>query len=182
MHFVFLHLCKDLFDMCVATILKSGAFFSVSASVGTLFLFLEEVCMQKSKSILFNTLGVVLGAAGGTISYFIAYWILFDLIPLIPLIPSLLSWPVDYEWYALTGVLTVDIFVGIGICAFFCNVTETKYNYGVIILSVINVLRYLNGFIQNIVNNGFSFSLLFAYGFAFACIFFAFYSGLNNNE
>lgn len=138
--------------------------------------------MKIAKPILFNTLGVILGAVGGTIAYFISYWILFELIPLIPFIPKLISWPVDYEWYALTGVLGIDVFAGVGICAFFCNFTETKYNYGVIILSIINILRYLNGFIQNIINNGFTFSLLFAYGFAFVAIFVAFGSGLNNNE
>lgn len=138
--------------------------------------------MRTTKSILFNILGIVLGAVGGTISYFIAYWVLFKFIPLIPLIPAIISWPVDYEWYALTGVLGVDAFAGIGICTFFCNMVETKYNYGVIVLSVINILRYLNGFIQNTNDSGLTFALLFVYGFAFLVLCIAFGSGLKNNE
>lgn len=129
--------------------------------------------MKNSKAILFNILGVILGAVGGTLIYFFAEWIFFDLIPCIPFIPMLISWPVDYEWYALTGALCVDIFTGIGICAYFCNLVETKINYGVLILTVINVLRYLSGFIMNIIANGFAFSLLFVYGLAFIGIFVA---------
>ena len=138
--------------------------------------------MKAAKPIFFNTIGVILGAIGGTLAYFVVAWILFDIIPLIPFIPAILSWPVDYEWYALTGALGTDIFAGIAICTFFCNFSETKYNYGVIILSIINVVRYINGFIQNVVNNGFSFSLLFVYILALIAIFVAFGTGLNNNE
>ena len=136
--------------------------------------------MKNLKSIGLNVLGVVLGSIGGTLIYFFAEWLLFDLIPCIPFIPKLISWPVDYEWYALTGVLCADIGVGIGICSYFCNLVKTRINYGVVALAIINALRYLNGFIAHIMNNGFTFSLLFVYGIAFICILVASISLIEN--
>ncbi len=123
----------------------------------------------KGKTTLYNILGVVLGVIGGLIAYYLAT-LIFALLGEIRFIAALLSWPVDFEWYALTGILFADIFVGIGICKYFCDKTEATLNYGVIVLIIINVIRYISGFVKNIVSIGFSFPLLLVYIMALGAI------------
>lgn len=179
MHFASLHFCKELFNVCVAAMLKSGAFF-VRGFGYALFYFGVEI-MKIVKPVFFNIVGVVLGIASSIIVYNIAAWIFLSFLPKIPLIPNLLSWPVSYEWYALTGIITADIFAGVAACAFFCNLSTVKYNYGVIFVSLINLVRYVIDFINVINLNGFSFSMLLPYGVALISIFVAFSSGIEND-
>ena len=138
--------------------------------------------MKIVKPAFFNIIGVLLGIASSIIVYNIAAWIFLSFIPKIPFIPYLLSWPVSYEWYALTGIITADIFAGVAACAFFCNLSTTKYNYGVILVSLINLVRYVTDFINAINLNGFSFSMLLPYGVALLSIFVAFSSGIENDS
>ncbi|MBQ9860942.1 MAG: hypothetical protein IJO75_01650 [Clostridia bacterium] len=120
--------------------------------------------MKTLKTILSNTVGVVLGYAGGTLVFLIVQWILLSLVPMIPIIPKLLSWPVDYEWYAMVGISFSEILVGLLICKFFCELTKTNWNYGVIILGVIQLIRYIYNMIHTFATSGFQFSILTSFG------------------
>ncbi len=136
---------------------------------------------SKGKIFLFNVIGIILGIVGGLLAYNIIAFV-FAILAKIPIIPQLMSWPVDFEWYCLTGILCADIFAGISICKYFCDKADAKLNYGIIVLTIINVIRYINGLIQNIDTFGFSFSIIFVYIFAFGSIFVAFVSSVSNNE
>ena len=138
--------------------------------------------MNIVKKIVSNMGGLVLGFVGGALVCELAKWVFLSLLPQVPFIPALLSWPVDYEWYAFIGVLAADVFAGVGICKFFCDLTETKLNYGVLVLSLINAVRYIIGLIGNIANQGFSLSLLFVYIVAFGGILFAYLSCVANQK
>lgn len=129
--------------------------------------------MRSLKNVSLNVAGVALGYLVGVIATLIAQWFLFTLIPKIPIIPTILSWPVDYGWYALVGVYSADIFFGTGICATICGLSDWRVNYGVIVLSVINIVRYIAMMIGSFGENGFRFSILIIYLLAILGILYA---------
>lgn len=137
--------------------------------------------MKIFKTLIFNLLGVILGLLGGALFYNLAY-LLFDWLGQFTFITKLLSWPIDYTEYALTGIFLIDILSCTAICKLLCEFSHAKYNYGIIAVSVINFIRYIYGFILNISSFGFSFSLLIVYVFAFGAIIIAFTSTIINEK
>ncbi len=126
--------------------------------------------MNRGKTILLNAVGVIAGYVAGCIASLLAEWIFFGLLPQIPIIPQILSWPVDYGWYALVGVYSADIFLSFSICTSICDKTEAAIRWGVLILSIIHVIRYISMMIQTLSENGFSFWILLIYLAAIGCI------------
>ncbi len=132
------------------------------------------------KAVLWNLLGVILALIGGELVEVVARWLFLSVLPEIPLITSLLSWPVDYSVYALTSVVTVNILASVGIAAFFGKLGETHINFAVVIISLINAIRYISGFITGISNFGLSLELLIVYVVAFGTIIFSFISSVSD--
>lgn len=128
--------------------------------------------MRGLKNGLLNIAGIILGYLGGLGGTLIAEWLFYTLIPQIPIIPTILSWPVDYGWYALVGVYSVDIFLGMSICVGLCGLSDWKMNYGAIFLSIVNFIRYIFLMIGAFNENGFKFSILLIFLLAFAGIVF----------
>ncbi len=133
------------------------------------------------KAVLWNFLGIILALIGGELVEVIARWLFLSVLPEIPLITSLLSWPVDYSVYALTSVVTVNILASVGIAAFFGKSGGTHINFAVVIISLINAIRYISGFITGISNFGFSLELLIVYVVAFGTIIFSFISNVSDD-
>ena len=133
------------------------------------------------KVFVFNFLGIILGLLGGALSYNLAA-MLFEWLGKFGFITKLLSWPVDYVEYALTGIFLIDIASSVAICVWLCEISHAKYNYGIIVVSIVNLVRYIYGFALNISSFGFSFDLLFVYIFAFGAIIIAFVSAITNEK
>lgn len=119
--------------------------------------------MKGLKIFLLNTVGFVLGYAANALAYYIAN-LIFGLIGSIRFISNLLSWPVDFKTYAATGALYISVAIGIFVCNFFCNLVDSKMNYGTIFFGLINALTSLIMMILMFANNGFHFDILFFYG------------------
>lgn len=116
-----------------------------------------------AKKIWFNVLAVFAGLAGGTIGFWIGKFLLVNVLGKIPFIPKLLSWPVEYEWYAMIGIISLSLWGGLWPCGKLCNLAKTKYNYGLVVWGVFNVIYYIVVMVTNFSLEGFSFSMLILY-------------------
>lgn len=138
--------------------------------------------MKVGKVILWNLLGIVLGLLGGGLAQLVSQWLMLSVLPEIPLITSLLSWPVDYSVYALVAIVSVDILAAAGIASFFGEFGNTHINFAVVVVSLVNAVRYISNLVTNISESGFSFGLLVVYVVAFGAIVFAFMAGVSEKE
>ncbi|MBQ2389595.1 MAG: hypothetical protein II305_06035 [Clostridia bacterium] len=115
------------------------------------------------KIILFNIIGFVAGIIATTILFYILKFLLINIIGQIPIVTKFLSWPCDYEYYALCTIIIFSVGPGMSTCAYFCNLVEAKYNYGVIVLGIFGALYYLIEMIMFFSVNGFRFIMLVVY-------------------
>lgn len=110
------------------------------------------------KNIGLHTLAIILGMLVDAIIYTIAGYLLIDLIGSIPLIANLISYPVDYSWYALVTVFSASAFSGIYVCYKICSISKTKYNYGLAIYGIIYIIDFISRMVESFSEYGFSFS------------------------
>lgn len=113
------------------------------------------------KKVLFNILGIIAGYITGVLGYLLCYFLFFGIIGNIPIIRSILSYPVDFEEYALIGTVFGYAYASIVPCNFICKLGEAKYNYGSLILAIICVIRMISITIEHAITNGFSFAVIF---------------------
>ena len=119
--------------------------------------------MRVVKGIGFNLLGIVLGIIGGNLAYKIAVFIFADLLGSLGFLTKILSWPVPYDYYALTGIAGVHAYVSIGIAMFFGTLANTKIRYSCIVVGLNGLLSYLLMLISNFSEEGFSFKILLVF-------------------
>lgn len=132
---------------------------------------------MKFKNVVWNLAGLLAGIATALIVNAISHYVFFDLIPKIPAIPSFLSWPVSYDWYAITGVILVTFGASFGVATALCSHAKSKFKYGVTVLLVLGAVYFVITLISYLINNGFSWPALAIYGFAIiTCIVFLFES------
>lgn len=116
-----------------------------------------------AKKFWFNVLAVAAGLVCGQIGFWIGKFLFMDVLGKIPIIPKIISWPVDYEWYAITGTIALSLWGGLWACGKLCNLAQTKYNYGLIVWGAINVIYYLIAMVNYFALYGFAFSMLVLY-------------------
>ena len=68
------------------------------------------------RKIIVNVLGFIAGYYAGALAFLLARWLFFDVLGEISIIRSILSQPVDYGVYAITGVIFIDAMVSLKIC------------------------------------------------------------------
>lgn len=112
------------------------------------------------RKIFFNILGFCSGYYVGGVAVIIAKWLLFDLLGQMKILTTILSWPVDYGTYALTGVIYVDAFVSLFVCSFVTKFAKTEYKYSCFVLGITRILQYLINLIKTTIENGFSLSVI----------------------
>lgn len=112
------------------------------------------------KAILFNILGFYAGYYIGGLAVIFAKYLFVDLLGKISFLTSILSWPVEYETYALTGIIFIDAGVSLGICSFISRLGKTKINYSCFVLSAFRVISYISSLITTIASKGFNFSFI----------------------
>lgn len=115
------------------------------------------------KIILFNIIGFVAGIIATIILFYILKFLLINIIGQIPTVTRFLSWPCDYEYYALFTMIIFSVGPGMSTCGWFCNLVEAKYNYGVIVLGIFGALYQLIKMIVFFSANSFSFIMLVGY-------------------
>ncbi len=113
------------------------------------------------KIIGMNLIGLILAAVVYQIAVSIFGWLFIDVLGKVRFITKILSWPVDYYYYALTGILCAAMAASFPTCNFFCNLAKSKLNYGTIIFGISNALYHLISMILTFINNGFNLSFLF---------------------
>lgn len=124
-----------------------------------------------------NLIGLILAFLVQSLTIMLAKWLFIDIIGNIPFIPKLLSWPVDYYYYAYTGAMFAGVYTSISTCNFFCNLVNSKLNYATLIFGIISSIYYLIIMISTFINNGFSFSfMLISVFIVLAYLYFAFSS------
>ena len=115
------------------------------------------------KIILFNIIGFIVGIITTIILFYILKFLFINIIGQISIVTKFLSWPFDYEYYALFTMIIFSVGPGMSICGWFCNLVEAKYNYGVIVLGILGALYSLIEMIMFFSANGFRFIMLVAY-------------------
>lgn len=115
------------------------------------------------KVLLFNIIGFAIGIIATTASYYILKFLLIDVLGKVSFITKFISWPCDYEYYALCTMIIFSVGAGISTCTYFCNLVKTKYNFGVLILGILGALNYLLKMILYFNVNGFHFIMLIVY-------------------
>ena len=112
--------------------------------------------------LIFNILSLVLGYLGGMIVYRLAFFIFVELLGQLR-IASLISWPVDYSFYATIIVFFATAFTTIGIGNYFCKKSNFRIHFGTIILNWFYMIYYIIEMIATFATSGFSFSSLLLY-------------------
>ena len=113
-----------------------------------------------ARKLCFNVFAALAGLIGSALGSWIGQLLFINVLGMIPLLPKLLSWPVEYGWYALTGIATFSLFAGFFPCSALCNLAKTKFNYGLVIWGGINVVLYIKEMIIAFLINEFSFTIL----------------------
>ena len=132
---------------------------------------------MKFKNVVWNLAGLFAGIIIAVIVNVVSHYVFFDLIPKIPIIPSFLSWPVSYDWYAMTGVILVTFGASFGVANVLCGHAKSRIKYGVTVLLVLGAIYFVITLISHLTTNGFSWPALTIYGFAIiTCIVFLFES------
>ena len=138
--------------------------------------------MRIVKAIGFNLLGVILGIIGGNLAYKIASFILINLLGNLGWLKEILSWPVPYYYYALTGIAGAHAFASIGIANFFGTLANTKIKYSCIIVGLDGFLGYLLRLIGVFSEEGFSFKILIVFLVMMSFFVFMTFSSLINED
>lgn len=113
-----------------------------------------------TKKIVFNALGFIAGYVAVAIAYSVARWLFIDVLGSIGIIRNLLSWPVDYTTYAISGILLVENFAGMFTCSAITKIGKSQYNYSCILLGVVRIIVWIATVIETWAEFGFSFDLL----------------------
>ena len=119
--------------------------------------------MRLLKAIGFNFLGAVVGIVAGNIAYKIASLILIDLLGKLGWLTPILSWPVPYYYYALTGIAAAQAAASITTASFFSTLANTKIRFCNIIVGLYGIITYISYLVYNLSENGFSFKMLFVF-------------------
>ena len=82
--------------------------------------------MKILKNISLHFSGIILGNTATTLSFLALYWLLVKIIGSIPFIANLISYPVDFSWYATIGVIGGSAFIGMALCTALCKISKTK--------------------------------------------------------
>ena len=134
-----------------------------------------------AKIIFFNFIGLFAGYFLGHYAQMLAKYIFVDLLGEIRLITSILSWPVEYETYALTGMIFADAAATLLPCALISKFGGAKINYSCILLGILRVATYIYGLIITLSENGFDFSFVWT---LIMCLIlfvaFTFYTAMND--
>lgn len=112
------------------------------------------------RKIFFNAIGFLAGHYIGSIAVVIMTYILIDFLGQFEFLTAFLSWPVEYETYALTGIIFADAAVSLNICRFVSAWGKAKQNYSCYALAGMRILSYINAAISAVVQNGFNFSFI----------------------
>ncbi len=112
------------------------------------------------KITLFNILGFVSGIITNIIVWALLRFVFIGVLGKIKFITAFISWPVDYEYYALVTIVLGAAFSGAAVCSFICNKVIARYNYAIIVYGLGYFLLYIVDMIMYLVNYGFSFSYL----------------------
>lgn len=113
-----------------------------------------------ARKFWFNVLATLLGLAGEGIGFWLGELLLVDVLGNIPIIPKLLSWPVDYSWYAAAATIGLSIFCGVYLSGKLCELANTKYNYGLIAWGAFYTIYYIGSMVWNFSHEGFSLAML----------------------
>lgn len=112
------------------------------------------------KAILFNVLGFYIGYYLGYFARYITTVVLVDWLGQIRFLTALLSYPVEYETYALTGIIFADAAASLYPCAFISRFGHTKRNYSCFVLGAVRIFHYVVITIESVYNNGFDLSAI----------------------
>lgn len=116
--------------------------------------------MKIFKTIIFNILGLIVGIIANIIVILITKWIFIDILGNVKWLVSLLSWPVDYDTYAFSGIIISSVCISLHLCAKVCRFGEGKFNVACIILGIYEAAVYIITLINTFSKDGFKFSLL----------------------
>ncbi|MBQ8204177.1 MAG: hypothetical protein IJZ75_07880 [Clostridia bacterium] len=116
--------------------------------------------MKIFKMIVFNILGLIVGVITNIIVLFITKWIFIDILGSVKWLVSLLSWPVDYDTYAFSGIIISTVCASMHLCAKVCRFGQGKFNAACIILGIYEAAVYIITLINTFSEDGFKFSLL----------------------
>ena len=118
------------------------------------------------KIIIFKLLGFLVGAVLGYLARLFSVFIFIDLLGQVKFLTAILSYPVDYATYALTGVIFADAAASLYPCAFISKFGNSKTNYSCFVLGGIRILSYIITTIISISADGFDFSAVWTIGCA----------------
>ena len=116
--------------------------------------------MRIFKIVLFNLIGLIAGILVGNITLIVTRWLFIDLLGSIKLITAVLSWPVDYSTYAITGIITADAAASLYVCSVLCRIGKGRLNYACILVGLYEIVIFMITVIKTISQYGFSFDVL----------------------
>ena len=138
--------------------------------------------MRVIKAVIFNLLGIILGILVGDIVFLIARTILIDWLGKLGWLTNILSWPVPYYLYALTGIAASHAASSVSVAKFFCLLGNTRFYFGTIIVGLYGIISYIRYLVVNFNESGFSFKILLVYLIMISFFVFATVSSLVDNE
>ena len=112
-----------------------------------------------ARKLFFNILGFFVGYCAGALAFQVAKWLFFDVLGQIKFLRSILSYPVDYSVYAVTGVIFIDALASLYVCGAVSKIGKANRNYSCYVLAAIRILSYIISLISSIKINGFNFEI-----------------------